>query len=201
MQPEDVQKAIDSATKWVDDQMTPADLVAVATINSSLQVLTDFTSSKEHVHVGALGVLRDRRHGVLGRRLEHGRDRRSDSTATTTLRRSTSARRSSTRSTTTCACARSRRSPKPSQPIQQKKAILYFSSGMQRSGTDNQVELRAAVNAAVRANVAIYPVDARGLQAVVPGGDARQGSSGGLAAFTGAAVTSQFTSSPRSRRR
>ena len=33
------------------------------------------------------------------------------------------------------------------QPIQQKKALIYFSSGMERSGTDNQVELRAAVNA------------------------------------------------------
>jgi len=46
-------------------------------------------------------------------------------------------------------------------------------AGMQRNGTDNQVELRAAVNAAVRANVAIYPVDARGLQAIIPGGSAR----------------------------
>src|SRR5205823_6728323 len=68
------------------------------------------------------------------------------------------------------------------RPIQHKKAIIYFSSGMQRSGTDNQVELRAAVNAAVRANVAIYPVDARGLQTVVPGGGASRGSRGGLAA-------------------
>ena len=56
------------------------------------------------------------------------------------------------------------------KPIQQKKAIIYFSSGMQRSGTDNQVELRSAVNAAVRANISIYPVDSRGLQAIVPGG-------------------------------
>jgi VWFA-related protein len=78
------------------------------------------------------------------------------------------------------------------KPIQQKKAIIYFSSGMQRSGTDNQVVLRAAVNAAVLANVAIYPVDARGLQAVIPGGAARQGSKGGLAAFSGSAVASQF---------
>ena len=78
-------------------------------------------------------------------------------------------------------------------PIQQKKAIIYFSSGMQRSGTDNQVELRAAVNAAVRANAAIYPVDARGLQAVVPGGSARVGSRGGIGAFSGSAVAGQFT--------
>ena len=55
-------------------------------------------------------------------------------------------------------------------PIEQKKSILYFSAGMQRSGEDNQVELRAATNAAVRAHVSIYPVDTRGLQAVVPGG-------------------------------
>jgi len=50
MQPEDVQKAADAALKWVDEQMTPADLVAVASIGSSLQILSDFTSSKEQVH-------------------------------------------------------------------------------------------------------------------------------------------------------
>src|SRR5439155_23388474 len=49
MQPDEVQKSVDEAAKWVDGQMTPADLVAVATISSSLQVLTDFTSSKERV--------------------------------------------------------------------------------------------------------------------------------------------------------
>jgi hypothetical protein len=48
-------------------------------------------------------------------------------------------------------------------PIQQKKAILYFSPGMPRNGTDNPVELRAAVNALVSANVAIYPKDSLGL--------------------------------------
>ena len=79
------------------------------------------------------------------------------------------------------------------KPIQQKKAIIYFSAGMQRNGTDNQVELRAAVNASVRANVAIYPVDARGLQAIVPGGDARQRSQGGVGAFSGRNVANQFT--------
>src|SRR5438046_6016760 len=64
---------------------------------------------------------------------------------------------------------------------------------MQRNGTDKQVELRAAVNAAVRANVALYPVDARGLQAVVPGGSARQGSRGGLSAFSGSAMSRQVS--------
>ena len=46
MQPEEVQKAVDGALKWADDQMMPADLVAVAAISSTLQVLTDFTSEQ-----------------------------------------------------------------------------------------------------------------------------------------------------------
>src|SRR6516162_5135257 len=49
MQPEDVQKATDEAIKWVNEKMSPADLVAVATIGSTLQVLSDFTSEKEQV--------------------------------------------------------------------------------------------------------------------------------------------------------
>ena len=55
-------------------------------------------------------------------------------------------------------------------PIEQKKAILYFSAGMQRSGQDNQVELRAAINAAVRANV----VDLSDRHARPAGGRARR---------------------------
>ena len=78
-------------------------------------------------------------------------------------------------------------------PIEQKKAIVYFSAGMQRSGQDNLVELRAAVNASVRAHVAIYPIDVRGLQAVVPGGDARQASGRGQGMFSGRGMQQQFS--------
>src|SRR6185312_16733264 len=78
-------------------------------------------------------------------------------------------------------------------PLEQKKSILYFSSGMQRSGEDNQVELRSAINAAVRAHVSIYPVDARGLQAVVPGGDATHASGRGTQLFSGAGVAKQYS--------
>src|SRR5207245_9958298 len=60
--------------------------------------------------------------------------------------------------------------------IEQKKSVVYFSSGMNQSGSDNQVELRRTVDRANRANVAIYAADMRGLQAQVPGGDATQGS-------------------------
>jgi VWFA-related protein len=193
MEPDDVQKAVDGALKWVDEQMTPADLVAVAVINSRLQVLTDFTSSKERMR------------SVLSAFAA------SDGTAFAPVDASTAATDDAAQaatddSTTADPSAQEldtfnndvrlralRTLAESLAPIQQKKAIIYFSAGMQRSGTDNQVELRAAVNAAVRANAAIYPVDARGLQAVVPSGSARTGSRGGLAAFSGSAVAGQFT--------
>jgi VWFA-related protein len=192
MQPEDVQKAADSAIKWVNEQMTPADLVAVASINSSLQVLTDFTNDRERVQ-SALATFSGANSTAFGSvdastAATDEAASQTDETATTDA----SAQELDTfnndvrlRALKTLAEALA--------PIQQKKAILYFSAGMQRNGTDNQVELRAAVNAAVRANVAIYPVDARGLQAIVPGGSARQGSRGGLSAFTGSAVAGQFS--------
>jgi len=49
MQPEDVQRAVDSATKYVNQTMSPADMVAVATVSSMLDVLTDFTGDKTKV--------------------------------------------------------------------------------------------------------------------------------------------------------
>ncbi len=73
-----------------------------------------------------------------------------------------------------------------------KKALLYFSGGVDRGAHDNQVELRAAVNAAVRANVAIYPIDTGGLQTLVPGGDARRGASPGAELFSGAGMSRQI---------
>ena len=118
--------------------------------------------------------------------------RRSDTAQPTTRRRSTSSAQELDTFNNDVRLRALKTLAEALAPIQQKKAILYFSSGMQRNGTDNQVELRAAVNAAVRANVAIYPVDSRGLQAVVPGGSARQGSRGGLGAFSGSAVAQQF---------
>ena len=72
--------------------------------------------------------------------------------------------------------------------MQQKKSVLYFSSGMTKTGIDNQTQLRAAINTAVRSNVSLYPVDIRGLQALPPGGDATTGSLHGTSAYSGAAV-------------
>ena len=74
------------------------------------------------------------------------------------------------------------------RPFPEQKALIYFGSGLRLNGNDNTAQLRATTNAAVRANVTINPVDARGLVAHAPLGDATQRSPGGLAMFTGPAA-------------
>ena len=86
-------------------------------------------------------------------------------------------------------CARFRKSL---EKITEKKSLLYFSGGISRDGIENQASLRAAINAAVRANLAIYSVDTRGLQAMSPLGDASTGSLRGTGAYNGGALTNNM---------
>jgi VWFA-related protein len=169
--------------------MTSADLVAVATIGSMLDVLQDFSGDREKlmatldslaywegtaINAPAVSTTATDEEAAAAEEVAA-----SDSTELDMFNNDVRLRALKALAETLA-------------PIEQKKAILYFSAGMQRSGQDNQVELRAAVNAAVRANVAIYPVDTRGLQAIVPAGDARQASGRGQAMFSGRGVAQEF---------
>ncbi|HVL67597.1 MAG TPA: VWA domain-containing protein [Vicinamibacterales bacterium] len=189
MQPEEVQRAIDSANRFVSEEMSAADLVGVATIGSQLDVLTDFTGDRAAVAASLA-------------RLAY-----TDGTAIPPPDAATAASDEAAAAATDATAAEAteldmfnndvrlralRAIAETLAPLEQRKAILYFSAGMQRSGQDNQVELRSAINAAVRAHVAIYPVDTRGLQALVPGGDATQASGRGVAMFSGRGVARQF---------
>jgi hypothetical protein len=58
--------------------------------------------------------------------------------------------------------------------------------------------MRATTNAAIRANVQIFPVDARGLVAMAPLGNANQRSPGGIGMFTGALAQQQVARLQRS---
>jgi hypothetical protein len=70
--------------------------------------------------------------------------------------------------------------------------MIYFSGGLTRNGIENQASLRAATNEAAKANMAIYTVDSRGLQALPPVGDASKGSLRGNSAYSGSAATAQL---------
>ena len=82
--------------------------------------------------------------------------------------------------------------------LNEKKSLIYFASGLRLNGVDNQAQLRATLNAAIRANVSFFPIDARGLVASAPLGDATRGSPGGIGMYTGGsamAVASNFNRS------
>ena len=169
MQPEDVQRAVEDAREWVETKMTGADLVAIITIGSRLNVLTDFTSVKED----ALGALQA---------LAYNEGTEVDPAAVATAATEAEAAAESVTETAEADAfqefnndVRLRALKTVCQeltPIQQKKALLYFSAGMRRSGDDNQIELRSATSTCNRGNVSIYAVDTRGLQAVSAGGSA-----------------------------
>jgi VWFA-related protein len=82
--------------------------------------------------------------------------------------------------------------------LNEKKALVYFASGMRLNGVDNQAQMRATVNAAIRANVTLFPVDARGLVAMAPLGDATRGSPGSASMYTGGAALAMMTGFQRS---
>ena len=82
--------------------------------------------------------------------------------------------------------------------VNERKSLIYFAAGLNLNGVDNQAQLRATLNAARRANVVFYPVDARGLVAMAPMGNASRPSPGGLGIYTGATAMSQLRGLQRS---
>ena len=82
--------------------------------------------------------------------------------------------------------------------LSEKKSLIYFASGLRLNGVDNQAQLHATIDAAIRAGVSFWPIDARGLVAQAPLGDATQGSPGNIGMYSGAAalaVTTNFQQS------
>jgi len=82
--------------------------------------------------------------------------------------------------------------------LNEKKSLIYFASGLRLNGIDNQAQLHATVDAAIKAGVSFWPIDARGLVAQAPLGDATQGSPGNSGIYSGASAlanTSNFQQS------
>ncbi len=72
-----------------------------------------------------------------------------------------------------------------------RKSVIEFTGGITQTGEENRTQLRAATDAANRANVSIYSIDARGLLAAAPGGDVTSDAATGTSMFTGASVFHQ----------
>ena len=189
MQDDDTDRAVEAAEKYVNTQMQPADLVALVSFSTSLNMDQDFTANKQ-VLLHALGAYNGTdqtafSNGNLGGVTNGTSDDASSFVADDTEYINLNTDRE---------LYAIRQVAQSLERVDQRKSMLYFSGGLARNGIENQASLREATNEAAKANLAIYSVDARGLQALPPVGDATQGSLRGTAAYTGTAVANQFSS-------
>ena len=182
MPPADQYRAMDSAVKFIKKQMSPADLMALMSFSDRLHVLQDFTDDKDKL----LTVLD---------KLFIGEDQGLDTGAADDSAADTGSAFGEDDSefnifNTDRQLAALETAVKMLGQLNEKKVLVYYASGVRLNGVDNQAQLMATTNAATRANVAFYTVDARGLVAQAPMGDAAHGSPGGQGMYSGSSAMS-----------
>ena len=191
MPPDDQLRALRAGEKFVRTQMTPADLIAIMRYQGgSVDVVQDFTADRNRL----LSILETMVVGEGQGSIESIDDASSADTGAafgqddSEFNIFNNDRQLSALMT----------AAKMLASLSEKKSLIYFASGMRMSGLDNLAQLHATIDAAVRAGVSFWPVDARGLVAEAPLGDASQGSPGNISMYSGAgtqAVTQQFQQS------
>ena len=184
MQPAEQLRAKKAAIKFLNSQMTASDTVSVMVYGNSLQTLLDFTSDRDLLINTIDKKLRIGDSSENATFADEGADSEDQSGQFVADETEFNIFNADLKLAALEDAARGL------GQYPEKKALIYISSGIQKNGVDNQVQLRATTNAAVRANVAFYPIDARGLSALVPGGDATQVGSPGNELFSGSSQQS-----------
>jgi VWFA-related protein len=191
MSPTDQLRALDAARRFIRTQMTPADEVAIMKYSGgAVDVLQDFT----HDHNRLLSIIETMIVGE-GQGWEESSDDASASDTGAAFGQDDS---EFNIFNTNRQLAALQTAAKMLGHLSEKKSLIYFASGLRLNGVDNQAQLHATIDAAIRADVSFWPIDARGLVAEAPLGDATRGSPGGIAMYSGAAalaVTTNFQQS------
>jgi VWFA-related protein len=187
MQPEDVDRAVDSATDFVKHKMQPADLIALVSLDTGLTMDQDFTADKDALLRGLSKYGGTEGTGFTAGGTTGSTDGTADDAGSFAADDSEYAALNTDRELYAI-----EQIAKSLERVDARKSMLYFSGGLTRQGIENQASIRAATNEAVKANMAIYSVDARGLQALPPVGDASTGSLRGTAAYSGQSAQNQL---------
>src|SRR5712671_5734669 len=187
MDPEQIERSVDAAKKFVDTKMQTADLIAVVSLATNMRVDLDFTDDKTKL----LAALTAYNSGQ-GQGFENGSSGSAEGAAETSGAFSADDTDFNTFSADRKLLALQSLMQALGR-LPQKKSLIYFSNGISQSGVDNQSALRATTAAAVKANVAIYSLDIRGLQAFPPGGEAQSASLHGQSAYSGASVLNDLS--------
>ncbi len=191
MPPSDQLRALAAAQKFIRTQMTPADLMAILRYSGgAVDVLQDFTADRDRL-LSIIGTM------IVGE--GQGLDESTSDAGTsdtgaafgqddTEFNIFNTDRQLSALQT----------AAKMLGQLNEKKSLIYFASGLRLNGMNNQAQLHATINEAIRAGVSFWPIDARGLVAQAPLGDATKGSPGNIGMYSGAsalAVTTNFQQS------
>jgi len=181
MPPLDQLRAVTAAQKFIRTQMTPADRVALMRFDGgAVRVMSDFSDDRERLN----SILETM---IVGEAQGFDETTSDDSTPDTGAAFGQDDSEFNIFNTNRQLSALQTAAKMLSQ-LSEKKSLLYFASGIRLNGLNNQAQLQATVNAAVRAGVSFWAIDARGLVAQAPIGDATQGSPGGKGMYTGSSA-------------
>ena len=191
MPPPDQLRALAAAQKFIRTQMTSADLVSILRYSGgTVDVLLDFTGERNRL-LSVIATL------TVGE--GQGSDESTDDASTSDTGAAFGQDDSEFNIfNTDRQLAALETAAKMLGQLSEKKSLVYFASGLRLNGADNQAQLHATIDAAIRAGVSFWPIDARGLVAQAPLGDATKGSPGNLGMYSGAsalAVTTGFQQS------
>src|SRR5579862_9940154 len=190
MQTDDIARAHDAALKFVQKQMTSADLVSIVVYAARLTVWADFTNDRSKLEKAVARLTPDvasqladlsyaaAQNGEYDVQQYTGAAYTADETEFNAF--NTDQKLLAVQGLVNVLAA-----------IPGRKAVIEFTGGITQTGEENRTELRAATDAANRADVSIYEIDARGLYADIPGGAVSSAGASGTSMYTGAAVFQQ----------
>ena len=181
MRPADQLRALSAAEKFIRTQMTTADLVSIMRYSGgSVDVLQDFTADRNRL----LSILETLIVGEGQGSVESVSDASAADTGAAFGQDDSEFNIFNTDRHLSALQTAARMLGQ----LNEKKSLIYFASGLRLNGVDNEAQLQATVDAAIRAGVSFWPIDARGLVAQAPLGDATQGSPGNVGMYSGGAA-------------
>jgi VWFA-related protein len=191
MPPTDQMRALEAAEKFVRENMTTADLVSIMRYaGQGVEVLQDFTSDRTRL----LSIMETM---VVGEGQGNDEASNDDSSADTGAAFGQDDSEFNI-FTTDRQLAALQTAAEMLGRLNEKKIMIPFASGLNLNGLDNQAQMVATEQAAIKAGVSFWTIDSRGLVAMAPMGNATQGSPGSSAMYTGGSSGAMMSSFQRS---
>jgi VWFA-related protein len=198
LQIDDLMRSLKAAQNFIKTQMTPEDLVAVVTYTSDLSVIQGFTNDRDVLDKAIKGVEVGPASSLASNGSE-GAAGGTDSVGNTIVTQNmgdafTPDETEFNIFNTDNKLAALQSLAELLQSVPGRKSVMAFSSGIEQTGVDNDAQLQETIDAANRSDVSFYTMDARGLLALPPGGDASSASPSGTAIYSADAVSSEISS-------